>query len=63
MINQFIRWWLKSKIDYLQRMSDNHWMTDADIRRDGNSAKYWLGKSQGIDAALKLLELKPLNEE
>ncbi len=63
MINKLIRWWLKNKIEHLQRMADSHWISDAGTCRDGNCTEYWIGKSQGIDAALKLLELRPLDKK
>jgi hypothetical protein len=63
MLNMILRWWLKRKIEYLQRISDTNVLTDADIGRAGKHPEYWLGHAAGIDTALKLLDLKDLDIE
>ena len=58
-----LRWWLKRKIEYLERISNSNVLADADIGRAGKHPEYWYGHAAGIDTALKLLDLKDLDIE
>lgn len=50
----FIRWYLKNKIAYLERMMDNT-HDHADTKKDGRSADYWHGKRDGLWVSLVIL--------
>jgi len=53
-VRAFIRWCLRGKIAYLERMIDST-HDDADVQRDGEPPDYWRGKRHGIKVALMLL--------
>jgi hypothetical protein len=62
MMTRFIRWWLKGSIYYVQRARDYHRLFDSDVKRDGRSEDYWIGKADGIDATLIHLDLQDLGD-
>jgi len=47
-------WYLRPKIEYLERMIDST-HDNADVQRDGLSPDYWKGKRHGLKVALKFL--------
>jgi hypothetical protein len=53
-MTRLIRWWLRKRIAYLERMiASTH--DDADVQRDGELPDYWRGKRHGLKVALHML--------
>lgn len=61
--NRLLRWWLRRKVRYLQRLRATYEFDYAEVCRLGRPAAYWEGAADGIDAALKLLELADLGKD
>lgn len=60
-IRWFIRWYLRGKIAYLERMIDSAY-DNADIQRDGEPPDYWHGKRDGLRVALTMLVQKDVRD-